>query len=369
MKPVASIPASLFGRVIGAGDGCRAVAWMGLTLLLSACGDSEPAAPATAPAQPVRVVAVQPVSGSAELDVAGTVRLKRETPLAFNSPGRIAAIDVREGDRVAAGQLMARLDTTALDASQASAAAEVVRAQAELKRAEDLFKKGWVAASDVERARSTAALAQARAREAGFDVSLAVLRAPAAGVVLARPGEPGQIVQPGHAVLIIGEMNEGFVLRLPLSDRDMARVRQGQPATVRIPALGPGTLAGTVSEVGARGDDGTGTFRVELKLPPDSRLASGQIGTARLVLGPAEPGSPISVPATAVFSARADEGFVYVLDPQTRRVQQRQVMLGDVDAAGVAVTSGLQPGEQVVTTGVDRLRDGQVVELAGQEPR
>jgi RND family efflux transporter MFP subunit len=264
---------------------------------------------------------------------------------------------------------MARLDTTALDASQASAAAEVVRAQAELKRAEDLFKKGWVAASDVERARSTAALAQARAREAGFDVSLAVLRAPAAGVVLARPGEPGQIVQPGQAVLIIGEMNEGFVLRLPLSDRDMARVRQGQPATVRIPALGPGTLAGTVSEVGARGDDGTGTFRVELKLPPDSRLASGQIGTARLVLGPAQPGSPISVPATAVFSARADEGFVYVLDPQTRRVQQRQVMLGDVGAAGVAVTSGLQPGEQVVTTGVDRLRDGQVVELAGQGPR
>jgi multidrug efflux pump subunit AcrA (membrane-fusion protein) len=44
-------------------------------------------------------------------------------------------------------------------------------------------------------------------------------------------------------------------------------------------------------------------------------------------------------------------------------------MLGDVDAAGVAVTSGLQPGEQVVTTGVDRLRDGQVVELAGQGPR
>jgi multidrug efflux pump subunit AcrA (membrane-fusion protein) len=58
-----------------------------------------------------------------------------------------------------------------------------------------------------------------------------------------------------------------------------------------------------------------------------------------------------------------------VLDPQTRRVQQRQVMLGDVGAAGVAVTSGLQPGEQVVTTGVDRLRDGQVVELAGQGPR
>ncbi|WP_408014563.1 efflux RND transporter periplasmic adaptor subunit, partial [Sandarakinorhabdus oryzae] len=143
-----------------------------------------------------------------------------------------------------------------------------------------------------------------------------------------------------------------------------ARVRQGMPAQVSVPALGAGTLAGVVSEVGARGDDGTGTFRVEVKLPADRRLASGQIGRARLVLGAAEPGAPISVPATAVFSARADEGFVFVLEPVTRRVRQRLVALGPVGPDGVVVTGGLRPGEQVVTTGVDRLRDGQVVELA-----
>jgi RND family efflux transporter MFP subunit len=301
---------------------------------------------------PVRVVSVAPVSGVTELDVAGTVRLKRETPLAFNTSGRIAAILVREGDRVQAGQLLARLDTTALGANQGSAAAEVVRARADMKRAEDLFAKGWVTAPRVEQARATMVAAQARVRAAGFDVTLAFLRAPAAGVVLARPVEPGQIAQPGQAILTIGEMNQGFVMRLPLADRDAARVRQGQPATVHIPALG------------ARGDDGTGTFRIELKLPADKRLASGQIGTARLTLGPAEPGAPISVPATAVFAARADEGFVYVLEPVTRRVRRRQVALGTVSDAGVVVTAGLKPGDQVVTTGIDRLREGQVIEVA-----
>lgn len=334
-----------------------------LSMLLAACGETSAPPPAPAPAVPVRVVAVAPVSGVTELDVAGTVRLKRETPLAFNTPGRIAAILVREGDRVQAGQLLARLDTTALGANQASAAAEVVRAQAEVRRTEDLFAKGWVTAPRIEQARATMVAAQARARAAGFDVSLASLRAPAAGVVLARPGEPGQIAQPGQAILTIGEMNQGFVLRLPLADRDAARVRQGMPAVVRVPALGPGTLQGQVSEVGARGDDGTGTFRIEVKLPADKRLASGQIGTARLVLGPAEPGAPISVPATALFAARADEGFVFVLEPVTRRVRQRQVALGAVGSGGVVVTGGLRPGEQVVTTGVDRLRDGQVIEL------
>ena len=152
MKVVVSIPVSLFGVVICCS---RVAAFLGLTVL-AACGDSTTATPTVAPAQPVRVVAVQPVSGSAELEVAGTVRLKRETPLAFNSPGRIASIDVREGDQVSAGQVLARLDTTALRANQASAAAEVVRAQAELKRSEDLFAKGWVAASSLEQARATA---------------------------------------------------------------------------------------------------------------------------------------------------------------------------------------------------------------------
>lgn len=338
---------------------------VGGLLLLAACGESNTkVTPPAAPAQAVRVAAVAPVSGASELDVAGTVRLKRETPLAFNTPGRIAAILVREGDHVAAGQVLARLDTTALGAARASAAAEQVRAEADLKRAEALFAKGWVTAPRVEQARASLAAAAARVRATGFDVALATLRAPAAGVVLARPGEPGQIAQPGQAVLIIGEMNQGFVLRLPLADRDAARVRQGMAAAVQIPALGPGTLAGQVSEVGARGEDGTGTFRVEVKLPADARLASGQIGRARLVLGPAAPGAPLLVPTTAVFSARADEGFVYVLEPVTRRLRLRQVALGAVEASGVVVTAGLKAGEQVVTTGVDRLRDGQVVDVA-----
>jgi len=340
-----------------------AAGFMGL--LLAACSNESPP-PQAAQALPVRLATVRPVSGSALLLVSGTVRLKRETPLAFNTPGRIAAIMVREGDRVAAGQVLARLDVTALDANQVSAQAEVVRARSDLARLEDLFKKGWVTAPRVEQARATMAAAQARLRSAGFDVGLAVLRAPSAGVVLSRPGEPGQIAQPGQAVLTLGEMDKGFVLRLPLADRDMARVKLGQLATVRIPALGSGTLSGQVSEVGARGDDGTGTFRIEVKLPAHPRLASGQIGQAELLLGPAQPGAPLIVPAPAVFAARADEGFVYVLEPVTRRVRQRQVALGEVADAGVIVTSGLQPGEQVVTTGIDRLRNGQVVQIAAQ---
>jgi RND family efflux transporter MFP subunit len=337
----------------------------GPALLLAGCGAKEVPKAAAEPAAPVRLVAAAPADASARLEVSGTVRLKRETPLSFNTPGRIAAILVREGDRVRAGQVLARLDTTALGANVASARAEVVRAEADLKRAEDLFAKGWVTAARVEQARATMAAAAARARASGFDVQLATLVAPSAGVILARPGEPGQIAQPGAPVLTLGELGQGFVLRLPLADRDAARVKPGQSAEVFIPALGNQALAGVVSEVGARGDDGTGTFRIEVKLPADARLASGQIGRARLLLGAALPGAPIRVPATAVFGARADEGFVYVYEPAGKRVRSRLVALGTVGSDGVVITAGLAPGEQVVVTGVDRLRDGQVVAVAG----
>jgi RND family efflux transporter MFP subunit len=343
--------------------------WLGLSaaaLALAGCGaKEEPAKPAAEASAPVRLVTAAPADASDTLVVSGTVRLKRETALSFNTPGRIAAILVREGDRVRAGQVLARLDTTSLGANVSAAQAEVVRAQADVRRAEDLFTKGWVTAPRVEQARASMAAAVARARAAGFDVQLAALVAPSAGVVLARPGEPGQIAQPGAPVLTLGELNQGFVLRLPLADRDAARVKPGQSAEVTIPALAGQPLAGVVSEVGARGDDGTGTFRIEVKLPGDARLASGQIGRARLRLGTALPGAPIRVPATAVFGARADEGFVYVYEPGGRRVRSRLVALGPVGSDGVVITAGLSAGEQVVVTGADRLRDGQAVVVAG----
>lgn len=331
-------------------------------LALAACSEA-PRPPAPVPAQAVHLARVMPAAGTGSLTISGTVRLKRETPLGFNTPGRIATILVREGDRVAQGQVLARLDATPLDAGLASARAEAVRADADARRLEELFRKGWVTAPRVETARATAAAARARVRQTGFDVGLSVLHAPTAGFVLTRPAEPGQIVNAGQTVLSIGEFASGHVMRLPVADGDLARLRLGQPAEVRLPALGDAAMRATVSEIGARGDDATGTFRVELRLPPDPRLRSGLIGSASFDLpGPAN--GPVSVPATAIFAARADEGFVYVHDAGTGRVRLRQVAIGSVDDRAVTITAGLREGEQVVTTGVDRLRDRMVVTVA-----
>ena len=337
---------------------------------LTGCSKSLPAPIVDQRPVPVLLAVVASATGDQRLAVSGTVRIKRETALAFNAAGRIAAITVREGDRVTRGQMLARLDPTGLDASQASARAEATRANADYRRLQSLFEKGWVTAPRLDSARASAAAAAARVQQTGFDVGLSVIRAPSAGTVLRRPAEPGQIVNPGVTVLIVGESDSGHVLRVPLADADLARVRLGQLAAVTVPAVGTLPMAARVSEIGARGDDGSGTFRVEIALPPRAGLMSGMIGRAVLRFGGTGPGigtgsapGAVIVPATAVFSARADEGFVYVHDAANGTVKLRQVALGRVDDDGVTVTTGLRPGDQVVVSGPDRLRDGSKVSV------
>jgi len=336
---------------------------MAAALALAACGtDAPPVAP------PVEQIAISlatavPASGSDTVGVTGTVRLKRETALGFSTAGRIAAINVLEGQRVGAGQLLARLDPTGLDAAMASARAEAVRTEADRKRMVALLTKGWVTRSRMESAEAAAAAARARVTQAGFDERLGRIVSPAAGVVLRRAAEPGQIVAAGTPVLTIGELKSGYVLRLPVSDSDLSGVRLGQRAEVTMPALSPAPIIATVGEIGARGDDRTGTFQVELRLPNVPGMRSGLIGAARLAGGAAIAG-PVAVPGTAVFGARADEGFVYVFRPGSGTVARRLVQLGALGDDAVVVTAGLQAGEQVARSSVDRLRDGSRVTVA-----
>lgn len=338
-----------------------------ITLSLAACAKEDAPPPAVAEAAVVVALAeVIPAASGAELRISGTVRLKRETALGFNVPGRIAAISVLEGQQILKGQILARLDLTSLDANTATATAELARAEADYQRLNGLFEKGWVTAPRVETARAALEAARAGARQTRFDEELGVIRAAADGIILRRVFEPGQIVQPGQTVLIVGEKASGYVLRLPVADSDLQRLRLGQGASVHIDALRAAPIVATVSEIGARGDDATGTFRVELALPALIGLRSGLIGEARLPLAVstlADPASDalLSVPAAALFSARAGEGFVYVHDAAAGVVRLRQVSIGPVDDSAVAVMAGLASGEKVVISAPDRLRDGMAV--------
>ena len=199
--------------------------------------------------------------------------------------------------------------------------------------------------------------ADAQVRAAGFQRSNATIVAPGPGTVLARLAEPGQVVAAGTPVLVVGEEASGYILRIPLSDRDAARLTLGAPAQITLGALNNDVIVGRVIEIAGRADKATGTFAVEIALPDDKRLRSGQIGDAKIVASGVG-ATTLAVPPSAVFGPRAGEGLVYVVDLATSRVHLRKVVLGEASDEGIRVVGGIRPGEWVALSRVDRLTDG-----------
>lgn len=337
---------------------------IGLIAVLGACSKPASKQEAAPPVPQVRVAKVGVDQLPGAITGVGTVALRRESSLGFTSAGRIIRLTVNEGDAVRAGQLLAALDTTTVAADLARARAERERAAAEYRRSTNLMAQGWITRPRLENAKASLEAAEASVQAAGFQSANATIVAPGAGRVLARLAEPGQVVTAGTPILIVGEENSGYVLRVPLSDRDAARLAMGAPATVTLAALDNQPITGRIIEIAGRSDRATGTFVVEIALPQDRRLRSGQIGEARVTAGGATT-TDIKVPAAAIFAPRAGEGFVYVVDPARRVVRLRKVRVAEAGDDGIRVTAGLTRGEMVAVSRVDRLKDGAKIDPIG----
>ena len=332
--------------------------------MVAACA-APPVAKPVAPPE-VRFARVGTTSAANLIKAVGTVGLRRETSLGFTSPGRIARLTVEDGDAVRRGQMLAALDMTTVGADLSAARAERERAAAEYARSTKLFEQGWITRPRLDGAKATLASADARVRASGFQSNNAVIVAPGPGRILARLAEPGQVVAAGTPVLVLGEESGGYVLRVPLTDRDLAAVRSGAPATVRIAALGGAALAGQIVELGGRAERTTGTFAAEVALPADVRLRAGQIGNVSIVANGT--GTRIEVPPAAIFAPRAGEAFVYVFDREAKRVRLRKVAIAEASDGATRVTGGLQPGEFVATSRIDRLTDKMAVRPIAPPP-
>lgn len=333
---------------------------IGAGLAVTACGGDAPAAEAPAAALPVTLHRVGSAGMTLETHASGTVRLRRETPLAFVSDGRVRTVAVREGDVVRGGQLLAQLDRVAIDAQAQAAAVRTRQADAELRRQRDLQAKGWVTKSRVEAAEATAEAARAELSGARFNQRFASIAAPTAGVILARLAEPGQTLAAGTPVLTLGEFSSGFVLRVPLPAGRAASLKRGDTAEVSFRDGAAPAMTARIIEIAGRADPATGTFQVEFGLPANAALRSGLIADVQLP-GAGAAASGLAIPASALFGARADEGFVWRYDPATRKVKPQMLKLGRVTGDGVEVLSGLARGDLIVGAGVDRLMDGQLV--------
>jgi RND family efflux transporter MFP subunit len=327
-------------------------------LALAGCGREK--AQAAKPQPPaVEAVRILQPGGSGPLTATGPLERRREMTLSFRIPGVMTSLAVDEGDAVRAGQVLATVDPTGVAAAETRAAVEVDRAQRELARNRALFDKGFVAKARLEDAESALKAAQAQAQAAAFDRRWARLVSPASGVVLARLAQAGEVVQPGQAVLRIADEASPLTLRAPLSDRDVARVRVGQAATVRVDGV-PQPLSGRVTRVGQRAAAQTGAVDAEIEIAGGQGLRSGQVATAEIAAAPAPSSGLTRVPAEAILEASGARAFVLVVE--AGKAKRRQVTFGGFEGDD-ALVGGLGPDVQVITAGGGFVSDGEPVRV------
>ncbi len=343
--------------------------WLAAAALAAGLAACTPAAQNTQtaaepdPAPLVRVAVVRAADGEGALRATGLVSYQRETLLAFKAPGVVDRILVDEGDGVRAGQRLAWIQPAevAADARQSQIALDT--AERDLDRARILFNQGFVSQARVDTATLAVARAAAARDAARFTESTASLVAPADGVILRRLAEPNQVVGAGAPILLVGDARSGLILRVAAGAAQAAQMKPGDLAEVKISG-GP-TLAGSVTRIAAKSDAATGAFDVEIALRDPVAVRSGQVGEALIrATGTKSPaGVIVEAPTQALLDARADQGFVYVVD-NANIARRRAVITQGVSGDSVRIAEGLSPGERVVAAGAAYVRDGQAVNVA-----
>ena len=296
-------------------------------------------------------------SVEATISTNGTIAARREMPVGVaGEGGQVVRVLVEPGQWVGAGQPLAIVDR-AVQAQQAAALAASIRvaqadadlAQAELTRADALVSRGFISKADMDRKRATRDAANARVRVAQAQYAEAQARngrlnivAPAAGLVLTRQVETGQIVSSGSGVLFRMARGGEMELMAQMAEADLARVRVGTRATIS-PVGTNLQIAGQVWQVSPVIDPDTRQGMVRIAVPYSSALRPGGFADARLVSGTEE--APL-LPESAVQSG-PEGNYVLVVDSKDT-IQRKPVKVGTVTDGGVSIASGLNGNERVV---------------------
>ncbi|GAA4770484.1 efflux RND transporter periplasmic adaptor subunit [Stakelama sediminis] len=330
----------------------------------AASSDSSSQIPTITVGVPGRSVVTTDVSGT------GSLAARVQMPIGVaGEGGRVTNVLVQPGDWVKAGQVLATVDRSVQTQTADSLAGQVRAAQAdaklaqsELDRAEKLVDDGFISKATLDQKTATrdAALAKVRVAQAQLRETQARnarldIRAPAAGLVLTRNVEPGQIVSSGSGVLFQVAKGGAMEMLAQLSEGDLAQVHVGAQATVT-PVGTNDSFTGQVWQVSPVIDPQTRQGIARIALSYNRALRPGGFASATIKAGAHD--LPM-LPESAVLSDN-DGNYVYIINDRNE-VVRRPVKVGQVSDTGASIASGLNGTERVVLNAGAFLNPGQKV--------
>jgi membrane fusion protein (multidrug efflux system) len=319
------------------------------------------------PPEAVTTIVAEAVEWPATLSAIGTMAAVQGVTVSADLPGTVEQIAFDSGHAVAAGALLAVLDTRQERAQLAAFEAQRELARVTFDRMQGLLNERVVSRAEFDRATAEYRQTDAQVAEVRAVIERKTIRAPFAGILGIRQVNLGQYLAGGDALVSLQSVNPIYV-NFGVPQQSAGRIPVGRAVRITTGDLGGVEAAGRVTAIDSLVDEATRNIQVQATLAnPGGRLRPGMFVQAEVVLGPAA--RMVALPASAISYAPYGDS-VFVVGDLTgedgrtyRGVRQQIVTLGPSRGDQVAIRSGITPGDEVVTSGVFKLRNGAAVQI------
>jgi len=301
------------------------------------------------------------------LNAIGTVAAVQCVTVSADLPGVVDRIAFDSGKSVQRGDVLVQLDTRQEQAQLAGAESQLQLARLNHDRMKGLVQQDAVSRAEYDTAAAALQQAEARLSEIRATIERKTIRAPFSGVLGIRQVNLGQYLTGGAAVVPLQSLDPIYV-NFTVPQQDVAQMRIGRTIHVTSNEPGSGEFAGRISAIDSVIDQATRNVQVQATLPnPGAKLRPGMFVQTQVILG--APQRVIALPASAINYAPYGDSVFIVGDMKNeqghpyRGVRQQVVKLGPARGDQIAVLSGIKPGEEVVTSGVFKLRNGAPIQV------
>ena len=322
----------------------------------------------------VRTVVIGSNSTAQDYIYSGEVRGRFESQLAFQVGGKVTKRFIELGSTVRAGEVLMQIDSKDLQQTVNSSSAQVYSAESQLKlaknnlsRYQQLYAQGAISRAQLDQYQNEYEVASASVQQTSAQLSQGVnqlnyslLYADQPGIISSISVEAGQVVSAGQMILTIVQDGEREI-EISVPENRIEELRKATQFKVAFWALPSTTVEGKVREIAPMADATTRTYKVRISLiNPPQEIKLGM--TAAVTINNAMQTASLTIPLSAVYQTGSSPEVWVIKD---NVVNLRSVQTGNFSGNQIQILAGLNPGETIVTAGVQKLRPGQKVRTIG----
>ncbi len=331
-------------------------------LFIAGCDETEESRAMTETAVAIAGFELTPVDLSRVVRASSRVEAENIVTISSRMSGLITGMNIREGDRLSAGDVMIRFDLEEQRAELDRARAELELAEAVYTRNQRLLEREAISRAEYEESRANKRIAESEVNLLETRIGFGTVRAPTDLVVLRRYVEQGDAVSTNEPLLTTANLDR-LVVRLGITERDVVSLEEGQQVDITIDAFPGQQFRGTIQRIYPSAEDDSRLFTVEVTLrseQQDQLIRPGYL--ARVTLDAERRPGVLAVPGESLLASEQDDRFVYIINDENR-LERRNVVTGIERRNWTEITEGLEEGERIVAANPSNLREGLLVNV------